>query len=98
MYYENVSLIDTIYPPKQEVRFSQHAVYQAPLVSNVEVSKITNVIVLTKEEHDFVDDEVKATGLIQKVSEVLQIEDSIFEEFKEVVDHIDFFFLPNSVL
>ena len=37
------------------------------------------------------DDEVKATGLIQKESEVLQIEDSIFEEFKEVVDHIDFF-------
>lgn len=37
------------------------------------------------------DDEVKATGLIQKDSEVLQIEDSIFEEFKEVVDHIDFF-------
>lgn len=37
-------------------------------------------------------DEVKATGLIQKDSEVLQIEDSIFEEFKEVVDHIDFFF------
>lgn len=50
------------------------------------------MIVLTKEEHDFVDDEVKATGLIQKDSEVLQIEDSIFEEFKEVVDHIDFFF------
>lgn len=48
MYYENVSLIDIIYPPKQEVRFSQHAVYQAPLVSNVEVSKIINAITSLK--------------------------------------------------
>jgi len=45
MYYENVSLIDIIYPPKQKVRF---AVYQAPLVSNVEVSKITNAITSLK--------------------------------------------------
>lgn len=44
MYYGNMHLINTIYPPKPKVRLSQHAIYQPPLISNIEVTKITSTV------------------------------------------------------
>jgi len=37
-------LLNTIYPPKPKVRLSQHAIYQPPLISNIEVTKITSTV------------------------------------------------------
>lgn len=44
MYHGNKHLINTIYPPKPKVRLSQHAIYQPPLISNIEVTKITSTV------------------------------------------------------
>lgn len=39
VYYDNGSLIDTIYPPKQKFRLSQHAANQVPLTRNTKSSR-----------------------------------------------------------